>query len=270
MSHLMTTAAVDSSRLPENRNPEKSKSHIDCRFAKDLPPANARQNESRASATAYSLRTPTPLLASDNPASSRALKSANSRGAVSASDLWYWHRSSQENHPDAARCKLRARRTRAAARLIGSDRSAAWTSASYCDATSSETRKPVAKTTNAKPSIQEPVIFGWALAVLMVALVNMETAVVAASPGSRLASWALWGFGCWAMFFCGCRSWMCVECSRLLEAAWRALGRVEGFAAVRRGGGVAGLVAVRAIGACVVRARRTDRATVSTCESRAG
>ena len=42
-------------------------------------------------------------------------------------------------------------------------------------------------------------IFGWALAVLMVALVNMETAVVAASPGSRLASWALWGFGCWAM-----------------------------------------------------------------------
>ena len=86
MSHRMTTAAVDSSRLPENRNPENSKSHIDCRFAKDLPPANARQNESRASATAYSLRTPTPLLASDNPASSLALKSANSLEAVSASD----------------------------------------------------------------------------------------------------------------------------------------------------------------------------------------
>ena len=63
----------------------------------------------------------------------------------------------------------------------------------------SDTRKPVAKTTNAKPSIQEPVILGWALAVDTVALANMETAVVAASPGSKLASWALWGFGCWAM-----------------------------------------------------------------------
>merc|ERR1719333_464894 len=125
MSHLRTTAAVDSSLLPENRKPEKSKSHIDCLLANDLPPANARQKESRASATAYSLRTPTPFLASDNPASSRALKSANSLDATSASDLWYWHRSSQENHPDAARWRLRARRTRAAARLIGSDKSAA-------------------------------------------------------------------------------------------------------------------------------------------------
>merc|ERR1719321_29761 len=199
MSHLMTTAAVDSSRLPENRKPENSKSHIDCLLANDLPPANARQNESRASATAYSERTPTPLLASDRPASSRARKSANSLEAVSASDLWYWHRSSQENQPDADRCKLRARRTRAAARLIGSDRSAACTSCSYFDADSSDTRKPVAKTTNAKPSIQEPVILGWALAVFIVALVRIVTAVVAASPGSRFASWALWGFGCWAM-----------------------------------------------------------------------
>merc|ERR1719235_2553417 len=107
MSHLITTAAVDSSLLPENRNPEKSRSHMDCRLANDFPPANARQNESRASATAYSLRTPTPFLASDNPASSRARKSANSFEAVSASPLWYWHRSSQENQPDAARCKLR-------------------------------------------------------------------------------------------------------------------------------------------------------------------
>merc|ERR1719263_2008841 len=129
--HRITTAAVDSSRLPENRSPLKRRSHIDCRFAKDLPPANARQNESRASATAYSLRTPTPLLASDNPASSRARRSANSRDAVSASDLWYWHRSSQENQPEALRCSERALRTRAAARLIGSDRSAACTSCSY-------------------------------------------------------------------------------------------------------------------------------------------
>merc|ERR1719263_328000 len=199
MSHRITTAAVDSSRLPENRNPENSRSHIDCRLAKDLPPANARQNESRASATAYSLSTPTPLLASDKPASSLARKSANSLEAVSASDLWYWHRSSQENQPEALRCSERALRTRAAARLIGSDRSAACTSASYCDATSSDTRKPVAKTTSASPNIQEPVIFGWALAVLMVAFVRIVTAVVAASPGSRFASWALWGFGCWAM-----------------------------------------------------------------------
>merc|ERR1719399_2356289 len=199
MSHLTTTAAVDSSRLPEDRNPLKSRSHIDCLLANDLPPANARQNESRASATAYSLRTATPRFASDKPASSRARKSANSRDAVSASDLWYWHRSSQENHPDALLCNERARRTRAAARLIGSDRSAAWTSCSYWLATSSETRNPVAKTTSAKPSIQEPVIFGWALAVFMVALVRIVTAVVAASPGSRFASWALWGFGCWAM-----------------------------------------------------------------------
>merc|ERR1719171_2908921 len=199
MSHLITTAAVDSSRLPENRNPENSKSHMLCLLANDLPPANARKNESRASATAYSLRTPTPFLASDRPVSSRARKSANSRDAVSASDLWYWHRSSQENHPDALRCKERARRTRAAARLIGSDRSAACTSCSYFDAASSVTRNPVANTTSASPSIQEPVIFGWALAVFIVALVNMETAVVAASPGSRFPSWALWGLGCWAM-----------------------------------------------------------------------
>merc|ERR1719487_1843365 len=149
MSHLMTTAAVDSSRLPENRNPENSKSHMDCLLANDLPPAKARQKESRASATAYSLRTPTPFLASDNPASSRARRSANSLEAVSASDLWYWHRSSQENHPDALLCNERARRTRAAARLIGSDRSAACTSCSYWLATSSDTRKPVAKTTKA-------------------------------------------------------------------------------------------------------------------------
>merc|ERR1719333_1556789 len=142
MSHLMTTAAVDSSLLPENRSPLKSKSHIDCRFAKDLPPANARQKESRASATAYSERTPTPFLASDNPASSLARKSANSRDAVSASPLWYWHRSSQENQPDALRCKERARRTRAAALLIGSDRSAACTSCSYFDADSSDPRNP--------------------------------------------------------------------------------------------------------------------------------
>merc|ERR1719399_2530706 len=127
----MTTAAVDSSRLPENRNPEKRRSHMDWRLANDLPPANARQNESRASATAYSLRTPTPFLASDNPASSLARKSANSLEAVSASPLWYWHRSSQENHPDALLCNERARCTRAAARLIGSDRSAACTSCSY-------------------------------------------------------------------------------------------------------------------------------------------
>mmetsp|Transcript_19190 Transcript_19190/g.49924 ORF Transcript_19190/g.49924 Transcript_19190/m.49924 type:complete len:298 (-) Transcript_19190:44-937(-) len=199
MSHLMTTAAVDSSRLPENRNPLKSRSHIDCLLANDLPPANARQNESRASATAYSLRTPTPFLASERPASSLARKSASSRDAVSASDLWYWHRSSQENQPEALLCNERSRRTRAAARLIGSDKSAACTSASYCDATSSDTRKPVANTTRASPSIQEPVIFGWALAVFIVALVRIVTAVVAASPGSRFASWALWGFGCWAM-----------------------------------------------------------------------
>merc|ERR1719421_2783599 len=131
MSHLITTAAVDSSRLPEKRNPANIRSHIDCLLANDLPPANARQNESRASATAYSLRTPTPRFASDNPASSLARKSANSLDAVSASDLWYWHRSSQENQPDADRCKLRARRTRAAALLIGSDKSAACTLASY-------------------------------------------------------------------------------------------------------------------------------------------
>merc|ERR1719421_1038462 len=199
MSHLITTAAVDSSRRPENRNPEKSRSHIDCLLANDLPPANARQNESRASATAYSLRTPTPRFASDNPASSLARKSANSLDAVSASPLWYWHRSSQENQPDALRWRLRARRTRAAARLIGSDKSAACTSCSYCVAASSETRKPVAKTTKARPNIQEPVIFGWALAVLIVAFVRIVTAVVAASPGSRFASWALWGLGCWAM-----------------------------------------------------------------------
>merc|ERR1719152_570252 len=125
MSHLMTTAAVDSSRLPEKRNPANIRSHMDCLLANDLPPANARQNESRASATAYSLRTPTPFLASERPASSRARKSASSRDAVSASDLWYWHRSSQENQPEALRWRLRARRTRAAARLIGSDKSAA-------------------------------------------------------------------------------------------------------------------------------------------------
>merc|ERR1719399_801633 len=217
MSHLMTTAAVDSSRLPENRKPENNRSHIDCLLAKDLPPANARQNESRASATAYSLRTPTPRFASDRPASSRARKSANSLEAVSASDLWYWHRSSQENHPDELRCKLRARRTRAAARLIGSDKSAAWTSCSYWLATSSDTRNPVAKTTRASPNIQEPVIFGWALAVFMVALVRIVTAVVAASPGSRFASWALWGFGCWAM----------------VGLAVALCGRVEAFAAAR-------------------------------------
>merc|ERR1719263_1620611 len=87
MSHLNTTAAVDSLRLPENRNPLKSKSHMDCRLANDLPPANARQKESRASATAYSLRTPTPFFASDSPASSLARRSASSRDAVSASDL---------------------------------------------------------------------------------------------------------------------------------------------------------------------------------------
>ena len=38
---------------------------------------------------------------------------------------------------------------------------------------SSDTRKPVAKTTSASPNIQEPVIFGWALAVFMVALVRI-------------------------------------------------------------------------------------------------
>merc|ERR1719399_2207954 len=156
MSHLMTTAAVDSSRLPEKRNPANIRSHMLCLLAKDLPPANARQNESRASATAYSLRTPTPRFASDRPASSRARKSANSLEAVSASDLWYWHRSSQENHPDALLCNERARRTRAAARLIGSDRSAACTSCSYCEADSSDTRNPVANTTRASPNIQEP------------------------------------------------------------------------------------------------------------------
>merc|ERR1719248_393481 len=243
MSHLITTAAVDSSRLPENRKPENSKSHIDCLLANDLPPANARQNESRASATAYSLRTPTPRFASDRPASSRARKSANSLEAVSASPLWYWHRSSQENQPEALRCKLRARRTRAAALLIGSDKSAACTSCSYWLATSSETRKPVANTTKASPNIQEPVIFGWALAVLMVALVNMETAVVAASPGSRFASWALWGFGCWAMV-CLLR---CGSCTRggfaagaafldawiLIEALIEAVDAVDAAAAWR-------------------------------------
>merc|ERR1719399_367242 len=221
MSRLITTAAVDSSRLPENRKPENSKSHIDCLLANDLPPANARQNESRASATAYSERTPTPRFASDRPASSRARKSANSRDAVSASPLWYWHRSSQENQPDALRCKERARRTRAAARLIGSDKSAACTSCSYCEATSSETRKPVAKTTSASPNIQEPVIFGWALAVFMVALVRIVTAVVAASPGSRFASWALWGFGCWAMVGLAVEACGCPRGLRLSAAARR-------------------------------------------------
>ena len=33
----------------------------------------------------------------------------------------------------------------------------------------------------------------------MVAFVRIVTAVVAASPGSRFASWAVWGFGCWAL-----------------------------------------------------------------------
>ena len=103
----------------------------------------------------------------------------------------------------------RARRTRAAALLIGSDKSAACTSCSYCSRPRPRRGKPVAKTTSASPNIQEPVIFGWALAVFMVALVRMVTAVVAASPGSRFASWALWGFGCWAMV--GLALWRSVD-----------------------------------------------------------
>merc|ERR1719324_2241146 len=43
MSHRITTAAVDSSRLPENRNPENSRSHIDCLLANDFPPSQVGQ-----------------------------------------------------------------------------------------------------------------------------------------------------------------------------------------------------------------------------------